>query len=101
MNTNQIVDLSTLRTYQNPFQRTLSLVQDRLNSNLPDGCRRIWVEGSNKSAVTLCITVFPNRGEYRFIFHTIKNFRNVKEGMEDGVINDIISDYEDLIRVLI
>jgi len=85
----------------NPFQRTLSLIQERLNSDLPEGYRRIWVEGNNKNSIRLCITLFPIRGNYTFIFHDIKNFRNVKDDMDELMVNQIISEYEGLIRNLI
>jgi hypothetical protein len=87
-----------LRENRNPFLHTLSLIQERLNGNLPEGYRRIWIAGLQKGSVKICITAFPTTGEYQILFHTIKNFRLVKNEMGDNVINEIISMYENTIR---
>ncbi len=90
-----------LRENRNPFTHTLSLIQERLSGNLPEGYRRIWVDGLQKGSVTLCITAFPSIGEYQIFFHTINNFRLIKNGMEDSVIEEIISGYENTIRSIL
>lgn len=97
------MNLSEFLSSKNPnlFIATLSLVESRLNSNLPDGYRRIWVEGTQKGSVSLCITAFPTIGEYRFVFHTIKNFRNIKNDMNEELIDTIVSGYENTIRDLL
>jgi len=87
-----------LRENRNPFLHTLSLIQEGLNSNLPGGYRRIWVDGLQKGAVTLCVTAFPTIGEYQILFHTIKNFRLVRNEMEQSIIDEIISGYENEIK---
>ena len=80
---------------------TLSLVQSRLNSNLPEGIKKIWVEGNQKGSVNLCLTIFPIVGQYRFEFHTVKNFRNIKIDMDENLTNEIINGYvNDILKLI-
>lgn len=83
------------------FNRTLSLLENYFRYNPIPGIRRIWIEGNNKSKIKLCITVFPDIGIYHFIFHTVNNFRNVKEDMDDLIKNEIIQEHSNLITKLI
>jgi hypothetical protein len=85
----------------NPFQNTLSLIQSKLNSNLPEGIKKIWVEGNQKGSVTLCLTIFPIIGQYRFEFHSMKNFRNIKIDMDENLTNEIINGYvNDILKLI-
>lgn len=85
-------------TFRNPFSETLSLIQYRLQENLPSGTRRIWVDGNMKGFANLCITVFPTVGEYYFIFHRINNFRNISPTMSEEEICELVTGYESELR---
>lgn len=72
------------------FERTLTILQERLSDRLAPGYRKIWVQGSNRpSAANLVFTIFPvGSGPYTMEFMEIRNFRNYRP---DGNLEEEMS----------
>ena len=86
------------------FERTLRILQDRLNERLTPGYRRIWVQGSNRpSATNLVFTIFPEgHGQYQMRFLEIRNFRNYRPDgnleEEMNIINRHIDSFQSVLE---
>ncbi len=84
-----------------PFANTLSLIEKRISDNLPEGYRRLWIQGNQKGITNLCITLFPTVGIYTFIFHKINGFKNVTDDMSPDISDGILDKHEYEIRKMI
>ena len=86
------------------FERTLRILQERLNERLAPGYRRIWVQGSNRpSGTSLVFTIFPTgHGQYTMKFLEIKNFRNYRPDgnleEEMSIINRHIGSFQPILQ---
>jgi hypothetical protein len=86
------------------FERTLRILQERLNERLAPGYSRIWVQGSNKSSVTnLVFTIFPTgNDQYVIKFLEIRNFRNYRPDgnleEEMNIINRHIDSFKSVLE---
>ena len=60
-----------------PFETTLSLIKDEINSRLVR-CDKIWVQANPKPNGNLFVFTIWIGNRYEMKFITIKNFRNIK-----------------------
>jgi hypothetical protein len=69
------------------FERTMNVVQSRLESRLRTGFRKIRVDGSHKNGKTVfCFTIFDNNN-YTMKFLELKNLRMWKNEGDISVEN--------------
>lgn len=86
------------------FERTLRILQERLNERLAPGYNKIWVQGSNRpSATNLVFTIFPTgHGQYTMKFMEIRNFRNYRPDgnleEEMSIINRHIDSFQSVLE---
>lgn len=94
---------SIYRNYQNSNQSlntTINLIEDILRERILPDYRSISVGACNSNKITFCITVFPKKGDYLLLFHSIKNMRQWRPSNDDESFNKEIVNIERIIENL-